>query len=118
MASPRRIERLNVVIREELAKILIREIEFPIGVLVTVSRVRAAEDLFNAEIALSVLPTEQGEAALKLLGEHIFDIQQLLNKRLRMRPVPKIRFVQDTTEAEAAEVEAELYKLQKSGDRG
>ena len=114
MASPRRIERLNVVIREELAKILIREIEFPTGALVTVSRVRVAEDLFNAEIALSVLPTEQGKAVLKLLGEHIFDIQQLLNKRLRMRPVPKIRFVQDTTEAEAAEVEEKLYKMKNA----
>jgi ribosome-binding factor A len=42
---------------------------------------------------------------MEKLNRFIYEIQQLLNKQLKIRPVPKIRFIHDKNPEEAAEVE-------------
>ena len=47
--------------------------------------------------------------ALKWHGKHL--IQQTLNRKLTMKPLPKLEFKVDTTEAKADEVERILQEL-------
>lgn len=90
-----RLERLNNLIQEEVAALLHKELEFGLGVLVTVTRAQVSPDTAYAKIFISVLPKNQTSKVLKIANNNIYHIQQLLNKRLKIRPVPKIDFELD-----------------------
>ena len=93
----KRISRLNKLIKEELGKILLKEGDFPKGVLVTITRVETLSNLSEAKVWVSVLPEDQGEKIVGNLNKRIYFLQQKINKILRMRIVPKIRFLIETT---------------------
>jgi len=104
VANPRRIEQVNVLIREVIAGVLAREIPFPDATLVTVTRVAASEDLYYATVFVSVLGGDEA-AVLERLKEATGDIQHRLNRTLRMRPVPRITFAIDEEEKRRERVE-------------
>lgn len=110
-----RIQRVNSLIKEEVGKILLKEIDFPRGVLVTVLKADTSPDLRDAKIYISVLPDESAKEIMSILKKTIYGIQQHLNERLRMRPTPKIRFVEDIKEKNAFKVD-EILEKTKSGD--
>jgi ribosome-binding factor A len=114
MASERRRQRIANVLKEEVARILFREYDVPDEAFVTVTRVDLANDLEHADISISIFPDETAEKTLADLKRTTGLIQKILNRRLRMRPVPKIRFVGETKTGEAARVETELYKLKEN----
>lgn len=84
------------------------------GVFVTFTRVIVSDDVHYADVYFTTLPDEARERVLKQYNQDIFSIQQLVNKRLRMRPVPKIRFHIDTEEQEAAKIDRVIEKLNMS----
>jgi len=109
----KRIQRLNELIKEELGKILLKEGDFPKGVLVTITRVETLADLSEAKVWISVLPEGKVEKIVGDLNKRIFFLQQKINKILRMRIVPKIRFLVETKTKEAARIEEILENLKK-----
>lgn len=115
MTSSRRIEKINILIREVISEILLREVQFPPGVLVTVTRVVAAEDLRRAKVFVSVLGNDEAaeKVVLAELGRLAGAIQRELNRKLRMRPVPRITFAIDEEEKRRERVE----KLLSGEDR-
>lgn len=115
LASGRRIEQLNVLLCEELAKIVDRELEFPEGALVTLTRVEITDDKLYASVYFSVMGGDPKEV-LEIFGKDIYNIQQILNKKLRMRPVPKIRFVPDQGEENREKVERAVAELKRKGE--
>jgi len=106
-----RLKKLNDLLRDEVGKMLKKELEFN-GVLVTVVRAVISPTLEHATIWISVLPESQRETVLQKINQKIYNLQQILNKRLAMRPVPKIRFEIDKTEEKAARIEKLLQKSQ------
>ena len=111
MASERRRQRIAEVFKEQIGDILLREEDWPEGVMVTVTRVALSDDLEHANAAVSVLPDEACKEVFAMLERDVGAIQHLINRRMRMRPVPKIRFMPEKEVVEAARIEAELYKL-------
>jgi len=109
----KRLLRINSLIRDELSNILLREVEFPDGVLVTITRVETSDDLFNASVYVSVMPDDKKDRVFEILNKLVYFIQQRLNKRLRMRPIPKIFFKKEKLTGEAARVEELLEKAKK-----
>lgn len=116
MASGRRIEKLNNLLREELAEIIEREIEFPQNTLVTITKVSISSNLFDATAYLSFLGDAPKKEILEILRKNIYNIQQFLNRRLRMRPVPKIEFQFDKAEESREGVEKSLAELREKGE--
>ena len=108
-----RIPKINQLIQAELGEILLRELDLPDGVLVTVTRVDAAGNLQEAKVYISVMPEARSEEVLLELKRDIFSIQQALNKRLRMRPVPRIRWTIETKTSEAQRIEELLEKTKE-----
>jgi ribosome-binding factor A len=100
-----RIERLNEVLKEELGQIILRELEFPPGVLVTLTRVETSSELSQAKVFVSVFPEHQAGAVLQALNSQIYFLQQRVNKRLLMRPVPRLVFCPEKTTVSASHVE-------------
>ena len=87
-----RLKKLNDLLRDEVAKILLAELEKDDNILVTVTGADASGTLEHATIKISVFPLNKAAEVLKGIGKQIYNIQQLLNKRLAMRPIPKIKF--------------------------
>jgi len=106
-----RIQQVNQLIKKELGQILLREGDFSNNVLVTITRVATARNLIETKVYISVLPENQSPKILEILNRRIFGIQQLLNKRLKMRPIPKIMFVEEEATREAGRIEELLNKI-------
>ena len=108
-----RIEKVSSLIQEELSQILLKEVDFPKDVLVTITRVEIIVNLSDARIYISVIPENQTDKVFETLNRRIYDIQQCLNRRLNMRPIPKIEFRKEEKTQQAARVEELLEKLKK-----
>jgi ribosome-binding factor A len=101
----KRILRLNKVLKEELGKIIVTEVEFPENVFCTITRVETTSNLQEAKIYVSVVPDSAQKNTFAELQKHVFHLQQLLNKKFAMRPVPKIIFVPEGKTREAAKID-------------
>lgn len=110
-----RIEKVNSLIQQELGKIILREVDVFPGTLLTITRVECSTSLFQAKVYVSVVPEDKFDDVLSLLKRHIYDLQQILNKKLKMRPIPKIEFLKETKTKEAGRIEELLYKIGKDG---
>ncbi len=103
-----------MLMQDELGKIIDRTLEFPEGSLVTLTRVRTSSDLRYATVFFSLLNGDNAHV-LEILEKNVYHIQQHLNKSLRMRPVPKIRFAIDEDEIRREAVEQSLAKIKREG---
>ncbi len=99
-----RIQRVNELIKQEISKILLKEIDFT-DILVTITNVDTSPDLKNCKIKISVIPTDKSELALEIIKKRIYPVQQELNKKLHLKYVPKISFEIDQIESKAQRIE-------------
>jgi len=109
-----RVQRINEVLKEELAKTILREIDFPDNTLVTITRVETTGNLIKTKVYVSTLPDKNAEKVLKILKSRVYFLQKILNKKLRMRPVPQIVFEEEIKTKEAGEIEELLEKIKKN----
>jgi ribosome-binding factor A len=107
-----RLDRVNELIKETLAKIISEEVDFSPGVFVTVTKVDTTRDLRYARVFLSVFPEKRFGETFRLLERRIYFLQGKLNKKLSMKPLPRIEFVSDKTEAEADKIEKLLKEIE------
>lgn len=103
-----------MLLSEEISKIIDRDFEFP-NTLVTITRTQASDDLYYGTVYVSIFG-EAPDEALALLNKKIYNIQQKLNKRMRIRPVPKIHFEIDFDEVKRETVEKSLSELKRKGE--
>jgi len=113
MAGEQRIKKVNELLKREFGKIILKEIGFPKNILVTLTRVETSGNLQQSKVFISVIPEKETLNVLRILGKEIYNLQQILNRRLAMRPVPKIKFLIETKIKEAARIEELLEKIEK-----
>ena len=109
--------RVNQLIKKELSKILLQEIDFPRGILATMTRVETSVHLQQSKIYISVFPEKEGVKILEILNKSVYRLQQKLNRRLKMRPLPRIRFAEEKATAEAGRIEELIEKIHKKNER-
>lgn len=109
--SQERAEKFNELLKKELGKIVFEFLDVKPGVLVTITRVLTHANLFSAIVFASIYPLSEADAIMEKLNRSIYYIQQLLNKKLRVRPVPKIIFKRDKNPEEAGEIEKILKEI-------
>ena len=112
----KRIEQVDVLIKEVVSGILLRSIQFPERALVTVTRVSTSPDIHYANVFVTVFSQKSGDAdeVMKILKHSIGAIQRELNKKLRMRPVPRIQFLIDEEEMRREKIESLLSKTKNA----
>lgn len=103
-------------LKEALAEVLAKEVEFPLGTFVTVLGAKITANTSHAKITLSVLPETMQEEVIRCLKEFDHEVKDGLSKRLRLRRIPRMHYVFDDTEAEAAEIERSLHELKEKGE--
>ena len=107
-----RLNRLNKLLKQEISQLLLKEINFG-DILVTIIDVETSSDLRQAKIKIVVLPEDKTEIALRLIEKNIYAIQQILNKKLKTRCVPKMVFEVDKGEANAQRFEELLREMKE-----
>jgi len=106
-----RSQRVEKLIREELSKILVREFEFP-NALVTITEVQVDKKLDHAKAMVSILPAATEESALYTLNRNIGRIQDMLLKKINIKPMPRVSFVIDHGTENAARVEKKILEIE------
>ena len=108
-----RITKINSLIQRHIGEIMARDISLKPGVFVTVSKVDTTPDLRYTRIFVSIFPEKDLDYATKTLEKEIYRIQGALNKKLSMKPLPKIEFKIDMTESQADKIEKLLKNIDK-----
>lgn len=90
----RRTEKLGSLIRDEIAEVILRDLNDPrLMGLPTITRVKVSPDLSQADVYISVMGTEgQQSAALRALQHSAGLMRSKFTKTLPLRQVPRLRF--------------------------
>jgi len=94
-----RARRVGDQIQREIAEMLQREVKDPRLGLVTVSSVEVSRDLAHAKVYVTFLDEDEeaSQPALKALARAAGFLRSGLARRLKLRTVPELRFVLDTS---------------------
>lgn len=106
-----RIDKINELIKQHIGEIILKELSFKEGVFVTIAKVDTTADLRYTRIFVSIFPERETDYALKTLRAELYQIQGALNRKLDMKPLPRVEFILDTTEAKADEIEKLLKEM-------
>lgn len=111
---------MGKLIREELSKMILREVELP--ALATITEVEVDKNLEGARVKVSVLPASGEKAVLDALTQKAGYLQHLLLRKINIKPMPRIFFVIDHGFENAALVEKLLgqdtIKAREENKRG
>lgn len=102
-----REQRAGQLIRDELSKIISRELEIN-DALATITEVEVDKKLDTAKVRISVLPAEKTKEVFDLFNRSRSHLQGILFKKLNMRPTPQIQFELDRGPENAAMIEKHL----------
>lgn len=106
-----RVVRVNELIKQDINDIILKELSLKEGVFITIAKVDTSPDLRYSRIFVSIFPERETGYALKTLQKEIFNVQGILNKKLSLKPLPKIKFELDTTEVQADKIEKLLKEI-------
>ncbi len=107
----RRLQRLNVLFRQELADLIRTELRDPrLGSIVSITRVDISPDLENASVYTSILGDSAAKAeTMNVLAAAAPFLRRQLTERIRIRRIPSLQFRLDESIEEAAHI-LELMK--------
>lgn len=112
MSGFRRIDRVNQLLREELSRLIRREVKDPRVRNVTVTGVETTGDLGHATVYVRTLhedaPVEEAIAGLESAQGFL---RRTLGRELHMRRIPEFHFQADRTLERARRIEALLEEV-------
>ena len=98
MAKQLRIEKLQELIKQEMSKMLLKELKDPRIGFVTVTDVEMTGDLREAKIYVSIFgDAEQVKSSLEGLNSALGFVRREIGQRIRLRFTPEISFALDTS---------------------
>ncbi len=113
----RRLKQVADLLREELSRLLEREVKDPGLGFVTLTGVEPSPDLRHARVYFSVLGDEeavqQSQAALERAAGFL---RRELGRRLTLRQVPELHFVLDRSGERAQRISDLLRQARSSGE--
>lgn len=117
--SQRRLERVAVLLREEITDIIRRSVHDPrvTGQDFTVLRVEVAADFSQARIHVSSLrPEKERDAFISGLSCAAGFIHRELMQRIRLKRIPELKFQYDDGLAQSQRIADLLAGLKRSGE--
>lgn len=115
---PRRIDRINELLRQEISQLLARQIKDPrLNGVISITQVKTTNDLRNARVSISVMgdPTDK-QNALEGIQSAATYLRRELRDRLAMKHVPFLSFAVDNTLDEADHLNQIMNQIQAGGE--
>ncbi len=117
MSTQLRVEKLQELIKQEMSKMLLREIKDPRIGFVTVTDVEVTGDLREAKIYVSIMGgEEQIQSSLEGLHSALGFIRREIGRRIRLRFTPEISFALDNSLDYGEHIQKILLKIEKERD--
>ena len=114
MSTQLRVEKLQELIKQEMSKMLLREIKDPRIGFVTVTDVEVTGDLREAKIYVSIMGgEEQIQSSLEGLHSALGFIRREIGRRIRLRFTPEISFALDNSLDYGEHIQKILLKIEK-----
>ncbi len=114
-----RIQRVRKLLKEEIARLIQREVKDVRVRDITVSDVKVSPDLKHATVYVQTLAGEEvASDALEGLSSAAGFIRSRLGRELHIRRVPELRFVLDHTHARAARIARLLQGVRPADEAG
>jgi len=104
------------LLRRELADIVRSGFESELPSLISVTDVEVSRDLAHARVYVSVLDIEHSGEVMATLAESAPAIRHELAGRVRLRIVPTLRFIHDTSSESGQRIEQLLAAARKTRD--
>lgn len=103
---PRRVDRINGLLRQEISQVLARQIKDPrLNGVITITEVQTSGDLRNALVLVSVMGDDEAKRnALEGIRSAAAFLRRELRDRLVLRYTPFLRFALDDSMEEADRV--------------
>lgn len=108
-----KLARLNEFLKRSVSEIILQEKDCSYDTLVTVTKADTDPDLSQVKIYVSVMPDSKQKEVLDNLNRNIYHIQQILNKKVKIRRVPKIILCDDKSAKHAGKVEELLHDIEE-----
>lgn len=108
-----RHERVAGLLRREIATIVQQELEHEGMGLISITDVEVSRDLGHARIYVSVLDIEHAGEVIRTLNQSAGQVRHQLAQRVRMRSVPELRFLHDTSGETGDRIEQLLAAARK-----
>jgi ribosome-binding factor A len=111
------MKRTDDLVRQIISEALLAKVQDPRIGIVTVTGVRVSPEFDTARVYVSVLGDEAARrASLDGLRSAAPFLQSLLGKEIRMRRVPRLKFVYDDSVARGFRIEEALRGLDSAED--
>ncbi len=112
-----RVEKVQELIKQQASEIIMRELKDPRIGFVTVTEVDVSSDFRNAKLYVSILGSDkQIEETWKGLNSSLAFIRRELAHRIRLRFVPEIKFLMDTSLEYSTHIQELLIKVHKDDE--
>lgn len=111
----KRSHRLSILLREEIADIVMRKIKDPRIGFVTVTDVSLSEDLKNAKVYVSIYEGDK-EQTIEILNSAKGLVRSEISKRLKIKFIPTIEFRIDKSIEHGDKIDKLLKEIKKKSE--
>lgn len=111
-----RIDKINSELKKEIYAVITRKLKNPlITEMFSITDVDASKDLSSAKVYISVFSTspEKKSVTLAAISGDAKRIRYELAKEMRIRTVPELRFIEDTSMAYGDKMDKLLNMIEK-----
>jgi len=110
-----RIERINSLVKQEIGFILQHDLKNSKLGFVTVLRADISKDLKSGRIFVSIMgDTQIKSETIDILNKSAGYIQKMLGSRVRLRYMPKLKFIYDDVIEHSIHIQEVLDKINKT----
>lgn len=113
--STKRAEKVGGLLREEISRLLLKEVRDPRIGLPTITRVEVSDDLRFARVYF-LEGFQGGRQALEGLRSAASYLRGELGRRLRLRRIPELAFFVDESIEHSFHIQSLLKQLKQSGE--
>lgn len=110
-ATSFRMKQIDELIMRSLSSIITENIDFPDGLIFTITRVITSKDLATCKIFYICNPVDQHAIFANIIKKNIKELRELLANEIIIRKMPSIKFIFDQKEAEALRMDMLIDSL-------
>lgn len=106
-----RMKQINELIMRSLSSIILQIIDFPDGLLFTITKVQTSPDFSTCKIFYISNPSDKHALFANMIKKNLKEIRETLADDIVIRKMPSLKFIFDAKEAEALHMDAILDSL-------
>jgi ribosome-binding factor A len=109
----RRIERVNELLREELAQIIARELKTPLQAMASITEIDTTSDFKTAKVFISMLGSDdECQQTIAALRKAAGFLRHMLAERISLRYTPELVFERDDSIERGARILGILRQIE------